>query len=610
MVSDAAKKRALKKKEKSTTVGKGKTAEQAMDDLDINDSQPGTASDTPRSSSPIGVEEISAAEAAAARTVTGQITSHMQSRDVQIHNFSITYYGVELLTDSKVDLNCGRRYGLIGANGCGKSTLLASLGERDLPIPNHIDIFHLKSEIEASDKTALECVMEVDSERLWLEAETERVIATEGAESDYLMTLYERLDELDAEVAETRAAKLLAGLGFTKAMQAKKTRDFSGGWRMRIALARALFVRPALLLLDEPTNHLDLEACVWLEEELSKYNRILVLISHSQDFLNGVCTNIIHMQQKQLKYYSGNYDQFIKTRSELEENQNKRYQWEQDQIKHMKEYIARFGHGNAKLARQAKSKEKLLSKVVSSGLTEQVVKDRVLQFSFPDCGKLPPPVLMIQNVAFDYQNGTPPIYNDLDFGIDLDTRVALVGPNGAGKSTLLKLLDGELTPTKGQIRRHMHLKVARYHQHLQDILDMNMTPLDWMHKTFPNVLTEEDMRRLVGRFGITGKEQTTIIRNLSDGQRCRIIFAWLAQLQPHLLLLDEPTNHLDLETIDSLAAAINDFEGGVVLVSHDFRLINQVAEEIWICDKGTITRWEGDIISYKDTLRQSIDATK
>lgn len=375
---------------------------------------------------------------------------------------------------------------------------------------------------------------------------------------------------------------------------------------MRIALARALYLKPSLLLLDEPTNHLDLDACVWLEEELQKYKRMLVIISHSQDFMNGVCTNIIHLEKQSLKTYTGNYDSFVKARLELLENQMKQYNWEQDQIAHMKNYIARFGHGSAKLARQAQSKEKTLAKMVAGGLAEKVVADKTLSFSFPSCGTIPPPVIMVQNVSFRYKEGTPWIYRNIEFGIDLDTRVALVGPNGAGKSTLLKMLYGDLFPTTGMIRKNSHLRIGRYHQHLHELLDLDQTPLEYMMKCFPDVKEVEDMRRIIGRYGLSGKQQVSPMRQLSDGQRCRVVFAWLSWQTPHLLLLDEPTNHLDLETIDSLAEAINDFDGGMVLVSHDFRLISQVAEEIWICENQTVTKWQGDILSYKEHLKSKI----
>merc|ERR1711894_192228 len=322
--------------------------------------------------------------------------------------------------------------------------------------------------------------------------------------------------------------------------------------------------------------------------------------------MNGVCTNIIHLDQKTLKYYGGNYDTFVKTKEELEENQEKRYQWEQDQIAHMKNYIARFGHGSAKLARQAQSKEKTLAKMVANGLTEKVAGDKSVTFCFYSCGELPPPVIMVQNVSFRYSDTTPYIYKNLEFGVDLDTRLALVGPNGAGKSTLLKLIYGELTPSEGMVRRHNHLKMARYHQHMHELLEMDLSPLDYMMKQFPEVKERDEMRRIIGRYGITGKAQTAAMKQLSDGQKCRVVFAWLAWQQPHMLLLDEPTNHLDMETIDALGDAINNFEGGIVLVSHDFRLINQVADTIWICEKETVTKWEGDILAYKDHLKAKV----
>ncbi|GLJ41106.1 hypothetical protein SUGI_0851460 [Cryptomeria japonica] len=535
------------------------------------------------------------------RTCTGVLCSHPLSRDIHIESLSVTFHGHELIVDSELELNYGRRYGLLGLNGCGKSTLLTALGVRELPIPEHMDIYHLTREIEATDMTSLEAVMNCDEERLKLEKEAEALAAKDDGGGEALDRIYERLDLLDAATAEKRAAEILFGLGFTKKMQAQKTRDFSGGWRMRIALARALFMNPTILLLDEPTNHLDLEACVWLEETLKKFDRILVVVSHSQDFLNGVCTNIIHMQNKKLKLYTGNYDQYVQTRAELEENQMKQYRWEQEQISSMKEYIARFGHGSAKLARQAQSKEKTLAKMERGGLTEKVVRDKVLVFRFTDIGKLPPPVLQFVEVDFGY---TPEnlIYRSVDFGVDLDSRVALVGPNGAGKSTLLKLMTGDLTPLDGMVKRHNHLRIAQYHQHLTEKLDLEMSALQFMMHEY-NGIDEEKMRAAIGKFGLTGKAQIMPIKNLSDGQKSRVIFAWLAWRLPHLLLLDEPTNHLDIETIDSLAEALNEWDGGLVLVSHDFRLINQVAKEIWVCENKSITRWQGDIMDFKQHLK-------
>ncbi|EFJ17947.1 ATP-binding cassette transporter, subfamily F, member 4, SmABCF4 [Selaginella moellendorffii] len=595
MVSDASKKKAAAKKAAAVAKRGSKSAAATSSKVADEQNQNGAAAAAALNEEMQGMSITD-------RTCTGVLASHPQSRDIHIESLSVTFHGHELVSDSTLELNYGRRYGLLGLNGCGKSTLLSAIGSREVPIPEHMDIYHLTREIEATDLTALEAVVNVDDERLKLEQEAEKLAAQDAGGGEPLDRIYERLEAMDSATAEKRAAEILHGLGFTKKMQAKSTRDFSGGWRMRIALARALFMNPTILLLDEPTNHLDLEACVWLEETLKKFSRILMVISHSQDFLNGVCTNIIHMQNKKLKFYTGNYDQYIQTRSELEENQMKQYKWEQEQISSMKEYIARFGHGSAKLARQAQSKEKTLAKMERGGLTEKIVKDKVLVFRFTDVGKLPPPVLQFVEVDFGY---TPDnlIYKKIDFGVDLDSRIALVGPNGAGKSTLLKLMTGELVPLDGMVRRHNHLRIAQFHQHLADKLNLEVSALQYMMAEYPG-LEEEKMRAAVGRFGLTGKAQIMPMGNLSDGQRSRVIFAWLAWRQPHLLLLDEPTNHLDIETIDSLADALNDWDGGLVLVSHDFRLINQVAKEIWVCENKTVTRWEGDIIDFKQHLKK------
>jgi len=621
MPSEHQKKRAAKKKEAAKAKGGKKLDKEDSSTVATNGTSNGFINDKLKEIQPDQVDtsnltyeeelcrklEEEARLSAEARSCTGVLGIHPMARDIKIDNFSVTFYGSELLQDTKLELSVGNRYGLIGANGRGKSALLAVLGNREVPIQEHIDIYYLDREVPASEKTAIQAVMEADEERIKLEKLAEELATIEDNEAqEYLMQVYERLDDLGADSAEARASHLLSGLQFTAAMQNKKCKDFSGGWRMRVSLARALFIRPHLLLLDEPTNHLDLEACVWLEEELKAYPTILVLISHSQDFLNGVCNNIMHFDQKKLKMYGGNYDIFMRTRLELDENQMKQYQWEQDQIAHMKNYIARFGHGSAKLARQAQSKEKTLAKMVAGGLTEKVSRESSISFCFYSCGTIPPPVVMVQNVSFRYDESTPYIYKNLEFGMDLDTRLALVGPNGAGKSTLLKLIYGELVPTEGMVRRHNHLKMARYHQHLHELLEMDLSPLDYMLKMFPDFKDRDGMRKVIGRYGITGKAQTAPIKQLSDGQKCRVVFAWLSWQVPHMLLLDEPTNHLDMETIDALADAINGFEGGVVLVSHDFRLIDQVAKEIWICEKQTVTKWEGDIVSYKDHLKSKV----
>ncbi|ETV88936.1 hypothetical protein H257_00375 [Aphanomyces astaci] len=539
---------------------------------------------------------------------------HSNFKDINVLDFSITYYGKVLMESCDISLNYGRRYGLIGRNGSGKSTFMNVLGARGVPIPDSIDIYHLKHEIEATDMTALEAVTSVDEERNRLQAEvddlSEKMLDESVSDDDSeaitnrLTDIYERLDEMDADTAELRARTILAGLTFTDAMMQKKTREFSGGWRMRIALARALFIQPTLLLLDEPTNHLDMEAVVWLEDYLSKWKKILLLISHSQEFMNTVCTNIIDLKAKKLEYYSGNYDTYVKTKEEKEENQMKKYAWEQDQIKHMKDYIARFGHGSAKLARQAQSKEKTLAKMVREGLTEKVVKEVEGDFKFPNPERLPPPVLMFQDLAFGYPN-CPLLYKDVEMGLDMDSRVALVGANGSGKTTLLNLITGQLMPVHGNVRPHSKLRVARFTQHFVDVLDLSQSPLEYFRTIFPNKSLEE-VRSYLGRYGISGEVQSQVMEQLSDGQKSRVVFAYIANQNAHILLLDEPTNHLDMESIDALARAINAFEGGMLLVSHDMRLISQVAKEIWLVEDQKIRVYEGEISDFKMRVKKQL----
>jgi len=298
------------------------------------------------------------------RMATGVLTSRPRAPDVRIEGFSLNAWGRELIKDTSIEFTIGRRYGLIGSNGSGKSTFLRCLAHREVPIPEHIDIFFLEEEAEPSDMTGLQMVVDkAEKEVKRLEAEAERITEEEGAEHPLVLDIYSRLDDMDPNTFESRASKLLYGLGFGPEMMAKKTRDMSGGWRMRVALARALFVKPTLLLLDEPTNHLDLEACVWLENYLSTYDRCLLVISHSQDFLNGVCTNVMHLTPKKtLVNYTGNYDQFVKTKAENEVNQMKRYKKEQEDIKHLKAFISSCGT-YSNLVKQAKSKQKILDKM-------------------------------------------------------------------------------------------------------------------------------------------------------------------------------------------------------------------------------------------------------
>jgi len=544
------------------------------------------------------------------RYATGTLWSDPQALDVKIGGFTLTAYGRELIKDTQIDFTIGRRYGLIGANGSGKTTFLRCMANREVPIPEHIDIFHLEEEAPKTNLTALEFVVaEVRAEMKRLEDKADIVMDEQGPESELLQTIYERLDELDPETFESRAAVLLHGLGFSPGDMKKATKDMSGGWRMRVSLAQALFVKPTLLLLDEPTNHLDLEACVWLEQYLATYPRCLVVVSHSQDFLNGVCTHVIDITpEMSLKNYTGNYDTYIKTKRELEVHQMKIYRKEQDDIKHLKTFISSCGTFS-NLVRQAKSKQKILDKMYAKGLTPKVAPGPSYNFRFAACSPIPPPIFQFQNMAFSYSGDMKDaLYSGVNLGMDMDSRVAIVGPNGAGKSTLLKLMVGELTPVLGAARPHTHLSIGRYHQHSADILDDKLTPLEYMDQHFVDLNWDDrKWRTQVGRFGISGRYQTSPIGVLSDGLKSRLIFSMIATRNPNCLLLDEPTNHLDMECIDALAEAINNFKGGVVLVSHDFRLLEQVAETIWVVDNKKVSTWKGDIRSYKKSLMQGMN---
>jgi len=549
--------------------------------------------------------------------VTGVLASRQLARDVRIEQVTMSIFGKELIQDTSVVLNFGRRYGLIGANGSGKSTLLACIAARELPIPEHIDVWHVHKESDPTPVTALQSVIDVAMKEYTRLEKLINDLCEEDPEgnSDILEALGDKMDRMSPEMFAVEAGTLLHGLGFTETMMAKATQDMSGGWRMRVALAQALFKKPTLLILDEPTNHLDLGACVWLEEYLAQYPTSIVLTSHSEDFMNGVCTDIMQLTVDQkLVYWGGNYDTYVKTRTEVETNQLKAFEKEQSDIKHLEEFIRSCGT-YSNLRKQADSKQKIIDKMKERGLTEKPKADPKYEFRFPDSEKLPPPVMAFVDVSFAYSGKKEDyLYTKVNLGVDLDSRVALVGPNGAGKSTLLKLMRGELEPTEGEIKRHSHLRIGVYNQHSAEVLPNDKTPLQFLMEKFEaGIATTEGVKKLdidqwrskLGRYGVTGEMQTRMINTFSDGQKSRIVFALISLTNPHVLLLDEPTNHLDMQCIDALADAIKAFSGGCILVSHDFRLIDQVAKEIWVCDNA-IVNWTGDIKSYKSHLSKTM----
>eukprot|EP00927_Polykrikos_kofoidii_P074106 TRINITY_DN7006_c0_g1_i1.p1 TRINITY_DN7006_c0_g1~~TRINITY_DN7006_c0_g1_i1.p1 ORF type:complete len:656 (-),score=144.33 TRINITY_DN7006_c0_g1_i1:131-1828(-) len=546
--------------------------------------------------------------------------------DIDVRDVVVTAGRQELLYNAVLKLNKGFKYGLIGRNGVGKSTLLRAMADRDgrVPVPKHMLMCHVEQEIVGDDTPVLESVLAADTERTWL-LETEHALLNaeddgeSGAERKIhgvgLMEVYERLEELGNEDAESRAGVILAGLGFTGEDQQRPTREFSGGWRMRIALAQALFVHPDLLLLDEPTNHLDVPAVTWLEEFLKTWEKTAVIVSHDRTFLNECTTHTIFLHRKRLFYYGGSYDTFLRVRAEQRANQEAMKGIQDRKVVHLKQFIARFGRGHKKMAKQAQSRMKMLDKMQEEAV-EVDFDDPYLKLDFPSAAELPPPCISVIDAAFGYTEEKT-LYKDLNFGVDCDSRVAIVGPNGAGKSTFLKLLDGSLVPTEGSVRRHAKLHIARFTQHHVEMMDPEQDAVTHMRRLGGGIrddgtsdVTVEEARKYLGRFGLQGDLALQPVRCLSGGQKSRLAFAELAWSTPHLLLLDEPTNHLDLETIEGLAMALNKFEGGVVLVSHDDRLVSLVADELWVVMPGptkdipgTVAVFEGSFDEYKELLR-------
>ena len=536
--------------------------------------------------------------------------------DIQIGNIQLYGGRQELLTDATLKLVHGTKYGLVGRNGTGKSTLLHAIADRTIPMPEHLHIIHVEQEAAPSTKSAIQTVLDTDLERNYL-LEIEKILLDEDKDTHEgidLNEVYELLDEIGSDEAIARAGGILGGLGFDAEMQNKATKEFSGGWRMRISLAQALFMTPDLLLLDEPTNHLDVHALTWLEEFLQRWEKTVVIVSHDRGFLNDTTTATMFLHNKRLRYYGGNYDTFVKVRAEHRANEQAVAANQSQRESHLKNFIQKFGQGHKKMVKQAQCRMKMLAKLQEERV-DMDFDDPYLRLNFPSATPLPPPCISVMNAAFGYE-GYQTLYEGLDFGLDMDSRVAIVGPNGAGKSTFLKLLEGDILPTKGWVNRHTKLRLARFSQHHLESMDLEKDCVNHM-KSLESEMPLETARAYLGRFGLSGELATKPVKFLSGGQKSRLAFAELAWRQPHIMLLDEPTNHLDLETIEALAMALNNFEGGVVLVSHDERLISLVVDEIWQVKKGDMTKnppepgyvrvFNGSFEEYKEMLRKEFE---
>lgn len=418
------------------------------------------------------------------------------------------------------------------------------------------------------------------------------------------------MEAIGAASAESRVRRILAGLGFTTEMQQRPVNHFSGGWRMRVSLARALFMEPTLLMLDEPTNHLDLNAVIWLDNYLQNWKKTLLVVSHDQYFLDSVCTDIIHLDQQKLYYYRGNYDQFKKMYVQKVKEQEKAYNKQQKQIKDLKAsgQSRKQAEEKTKAAQGRKNKKGGRKGEIEEDDLEQMElikkpKEYVVKFSFPSPPPLNPPILGLKSVTFGYPS-QPKLFNDLEFGIDMKSRVAIVGNNGVGKSTFLKLLIGELEPAKGDIVRNHRLRIGSYNQHSADQLSMEDSPVEYLQRKYD--LDYQTARKHLGRFGLISHAHTIRTKDLSGGQKSRVAFADLALSNPDVIVLDEPTNNLDIESIDALADAINEFTGGVILVSHDARLILETACQLWVVENQEITEVDGDFDDYRQEILEKL----
>ncbi|MCA0272921.1 MAG: ATP-binding cassette domain-containing protein [Proteobacteria bacterium] len=523
---------------------------------------------------------------------------------LRIRDITYSVEGRPLFEGASAAIPAGHKVGLVGANGAGKTTLFRLIrGELALEggsihLPARAKIGGVAQEVPSSSTSLLDTVLAADEERAALLAEAET-----AHDPHRIADIQHRLADIDAWSAEGRASAILNGLGFDLADQRRPCSDFSGGWRMRVALAGVLFAQPDLLLLDEPTNYLDLEGALWLESYLAKYPHTVIIISHDRGLLNRAVGGILHLENRKLTFWNGPYDQFARQRAEQRAVQAAEAKKQAARREHLQSFVDRF-KAKASKAVQAQSRVKMLEKMSPILAPEEAKK---VVFTFPEPEQLSPPIINMEGASVGYEG--PPVLKRLTLRIDQDDRIALLGKNGEGKSTLSKLLAGKLAPAGGQIVRSSKLRIGYFAQHQVDELYIDETPLQHIQRLRPNEGQPKLRARLAG-FGLGADQADTVVARLSGGQKARLSLLLATIDAPHMLILDEPTNHLDIESREALVTALTEYSGAVILVSHDMHLLGLVADRLWLVKGGAVTPYEGDLESYRAELLAGDEAVK
>jgi ATP-binding cassette subfamily F protein 3 len=507
----------------------------------------------------------------------------------------------ELLQDVNFTIHNGQKVGITGSNGVGKSSLFALiLGQLhadagDIFLPKDLIIAHVAQETRALDSSAIEYVLDGDVQLRQLEEKIRN--AEKNNEGETLAHLYSEMEAIDGYTANSRAATLLSGLGFTTAQEDAAVKQFSGGWRMRLNLAQALMCRSDILLLDEPTNHLDLDAVIWLETWLKNYKGTLLLISHDRDFLDNVAEHIAHIEHQAVTLYSGNYSAFEIRRAEYLATQQSAYEKQQREVQHMHKFVERF-RAKATKAKQAQSRIKALERME---LIAPAHVDSPFNFHFRQADKMPNPLITLVDAAIGYNE--QPLLSNVKLTIHPGDRIGLLGHNGAGKSTLIKLLSGELNVLKGDLTPAKELNIGYFAQHQLEQLDFEASPLLHLQRIDPKA-TESDLRKYLGGFAFNNDMVIDPVAPLSGGEKARLVLALVVYQKPNLLLLDEPTNHLDLEMRHALTVAMQEYEGAMIIVSHDRHLLRTVTDTLLLVADGSVSEFDGSLEDYRQWLSQ------